>query len=262
MFYVLFARARRACPSVSEGPACQVRMPLPNPKSTCESLDKQADVLPAESEAIGQDDVTFGLARGVGDIVEVALGIGKFVIDRRRQDTIANGQQADDQFRRTCSGDEMPHHTLSAGDRKFIGVIAEDFFDGQRFDLIIDRRTGPMGIDIINVFGIQTGITEGHLHATDGATTFRMGVRDTVGIGGRSVTNNLAINPCSTAFGVFKFLQNHHPRTFTQDETVAITVERPGRLLRRVVLRTQGGQQAEARHTKRMNHGMRSAGRA
>src|SRR4051794_28952075 len=81
-----------------------------------EAADDERVVLTAEAERVGEGHVHAGLAGGVGDVVEVALGVGGLVIDRRRADVVADGQDAGDHLDRAGGGDQVAHHTLNRGD--------------------------------------------------------------------------------------------------------------------------------------------------
>src|SRR6476469_8925583 len=61
--------------------------------------DRQAGVLPAESEGVRQRDLEVRrLARPLGDVVAVAFGVGLCVVQRRRQDAAAHGLEAHDRL--------------------------------------------------------------------------------------------------------------------------------------------------------------------
>ena len=54
---------------------------------------------PPKPKLLDRAAVHFVLAGLVGDVVEVALRVGRLVVDRRRQHAVADRQQADDQLR-------------------------------------------------------------------------------------------------------------------------------------------------------------------
>ena len=56
----------------------------------------ERDVLAAEAEAVVHRDVALCLAGGVGDIVQIAVGIGVLVVDRGRQDVFLDRLETDD----------------------------------------------------------------------------------------------------------------------------------------------------------------------
>ena len=58
-----------------------------------------------------------GRARGVGDVVEVAVVVGVVEVHRRRHDAVADRQQAGDRLDRAPGGDQVAGHALGARDR-------------------------------------------------------------------------------------------------------------------------------------------------
>ena len=72
-----------------------------------DSLHDKRRVGSPEPERVGGGEVKGPNRPGfIGHVVEVALGIGVLVVDRRRQHVVANGQQADDQLRGPGGGDQ------------------------------------------------------------------------------------------------------------------------------------------------------------
>ena len=102
--------------------------------SRFESSNDERDILAAESEAVRQRDVDRGFTSSMRDIIEIAVGIGIVEIDRRRSDTVAYRQQADDRLDAPRGRDQMTHHALGARDRNPIRLLAEGSLDRQRFD--------------------------------------------------------------------------------------------------------------------------------
>ena len=91
----------------------------------------------------------------VRDVVEVALRVGVVEVDRRRQDPVADRQQADDRLDAPGSRDQVAHHALGAGDRHLVGRLPERFLDGQGLDRVVDRRAGAVGVDVVDVRGVE-----------------------------------------------------------------------------------------------------------
>src|SRR5262245_58182071 len=67
-----------ACPA----PGKRGRLPDGQAASPLELAHHQRDVLAAEAEAVAQGVPDGVLAGGVGHVVEVALGVGRLVVDR------------------------------------------------------------------------------------------------------------------------------------------------------------------------------------
>ena len=100
-------------------------------------------------------DIAARFAGRVGDVIQVALGVGRLVVDRRRQHVVADRQQADDQLGGAGRGDQMPHHALGARDRDLVGLVAEDALDRQRLDLVVDFGARAVGVDVVDVVEVQ-----------------------------------------------------------------------------------------------------------
>ena len=108
-------------------------------------------VLPAKSKAIAQDMPAAGVAGFVRDVVEIAIAVGRLVVDRRRQSPVAQGHQADDQFSHTGGREQMARHALGARDGRAIGLAAEDLLDRRRLDLVVGRRARAVGVDVVDI---------------------------------------------------------------------------------------------------------------
>src|ERR1700675_2593242 len=62
------------------------------------AFDGEGGVVPTEAKTIAEDGVDVALDRGVGGVVEVELGIGILVVDRRRNDARSHNHRADDRL--------------------------------------------------------------------------------------------------------------------------------------------------------------------
>ena len=49
-----------------------------------------------------------------------------------------------------------------------LGVLAEDFLDRPRLRLVAQRRAGAVGVDVLDVVGIEPGIAQGRPHGHGG----------------------------------------------------------------------------------------------
>lgn len=90
--------------------------------------------MPAESEGVVEGHFDFGFARFMRDVIEVAVGIGIVQIDRRRHNTIANGEGAGGHFDGAGCSEGMAGHRFGGTDEKPVsGVIPENTFDRDGF---------------------------------------------------------------------------------------------------------------------------------
>src|SRR6266496_2210751 len=69
--------------------------------SVFELAQNDARVVPAEPERVGDGDLDVGFARVVRDVVEVASGIRRLVVDRRRQHVLVHREDREDRLDRT-----------------------------------------------------------------------------------------------------------------------------------------------------------------
>ena len=93
----------------------------------------------AEAEGVGHGDVDLRLAGGVGDVVEVAFGVGVLVVGGGWEDVVADGEDAGDEFDGAGGGDEVAHHGFDAGHGDVFGVVAEGGFDGEGFGGVVSH---------------------------------------------------------------------------------------------------------------------------
>ena len=78
------------------------------------TLEEKRAVGPAEAEGIGQGVLEFGLLGVVGDEVQgVALRVGIFQINSRRQALVAQGEHGDASFQAAGAAQQMSSHRFS-----------------------------------------------------------------------------------------------------------------------------------------------------
>jgi len=225
-----------------------------------EPAHDQRDVLAAEAEAVGEGPLASACTDLVGHVVEVAVGIGVFVVDGRRQKPVADGHQADDQFGGTGGSDQVAHHALRARNWNLVGPFAEDLLDRQRLHLVVDVGARAMGVDVVDRIGTEAGVSEGHADAGGGSAALWVGVGDSVGISRRAVADHLAVDIRPPPPGVLEVFEHDHCRPFAEHEAVPLVVERPAGPLWLVVAGGEGGEQVEAGHAEGVDHAVTAAG--
>ena len=114
----------------------------------------QAAVVPAETEAVGEDPAHPCLACLVRHVVQIASGIGRLVVDGGVDQAVLDGQGANDQLYATAGPERVTKHALGAAHGESAGVIAEDLLDGLRLCFVTQRGAGPVSIDVLDVLGI------------------------------------------------------------------------------------------------------------
>src|SRR5438132_71171 len=102
-------------------------------RSLLDGPGDDAAVVAAEAEAIGDGTANAGFACHVGDVVEVAVGVGRLIVDRGMEDAALDAEDGGDHLDGAAGAKEMADHTLGAGDGQLLGVRAEDGLDGLGF---------------------------------------------------------------------------------------------------------------------------------
>ena len=119
----------------------------------------------AKTEGVVHDGVHGHFARGVRDVIQIALGVGILQIDGRRDDAVFDGQRARGHFHRARRAKHVAGRAFGGTDGKFFGVFTENRFDRLRFRNVADGRGSAVGIDVIHIFEIQAAGAERHFHA-------------------------------------------------------------------------------------------------
>src|SRR4051794_8037988 len=108
--------------------------------------DREAGVLAAEPERVRQRDLEVRrLARALGDVVEVAVGVGLRVVERRRQHAAAHGLEADDRLDGAGGAEEVADRRLRRRHRRRLVRAVEDGLDRGRLDLVVEGRARAVG---------------------------------------------------------------------------------------------------------------------
>ena len=77
-----------------------------------EAAEHDRCVVPAEAGRVRDGDADVGFACLVRDVVEVALGIGRLVVDRRRQHAFVDRERAEERLDRARGTEGVPGRTL------------------------------------------------------------------------------------------------------------------------------------------------------
>ena len=129
--------------------------------STVKTANNEGDILTAKTKAVGECVGAFSLPCLIGNVVQIAVGVGLFVIDRGWEPAIANGQQTNDQFGGSSRCNEMPHHALCAGNGDLIGPWSKHFFDGDGFHAIVDARACAVRVDVADLLKANARVLNG-----------------------------------------------------------------------------------------------------
>ena len=103
------------------------------------------------------------------------------------------------------------------------GAIGEDFGDGFALLDVPLRGGGGVGVDDIDVAGLETGVGQGRAHAL--GLPDRIGQDVVAGVGIDAVADDLAEDGCAAGLGVFQALQGVDGAALGDDDAVAPAVE-------------------------------------
>ena len=84
---------------------------------------RDAGVVAAEAERVVDDGVHLHFARGVGHVIQITFGIGRLVIDGRRDDAVFDGQRADGHFHRARRAEHVAGRALGGTDGDFFARV-------------------------------------------------------------------------------------------------------------------------------------------
>src|SRR5947207_742783 len=153
--------------------------------------DQQAGVVAAEAEGVGHGvlEARAGAAGDVGDVVEVAFGVGFVVVDGGGQVAAGEGEGGDDQFDAAGGAQGVADGGFGGGDGEFFGGGSEDLFDGFGFGEIAQFGGGAVGVDVADLFGVDFGFADGVGHGGGGAGAVFIGGGDVAGVAGGADAN-------------------------------------------------------------------------
>ena len=92
-------------------------------------LRRDGRVVTTEAEGVVNDGVHRHLARGVRDVIQIALGVGILQIDGRRDDAVFDGENAHGGFHRAGGAEHVAGCALGGTHDEFLRVVAENGFD-------------------------------------------------------------------------------------------------------------------------------------
>ena len=128
-------------------------------------------------------------------------------------------------------------------------MFAKDVMDGFQFGYVAQRSGRAVGIDIIDILWIDTGILDSQLHHALCALGIGIRSRHVVCIGRHTLAYHLGIDMRTTCLGVLIILHDEAGRTFAQHKAVARLRERTTGTLRVVVAGREGMERVEAADT-------------
>src|SRR5437762_2183422 len=134
-----------------------------------DSPQQQHRVQAAERERIGNRHADGLLARRVGNIFQVALGIGCGIVGGGQNHPTLDRERRSHQLNRSRRSHSVPVHGFGRADSERASVPAKDLLDRLRLRHVVQSRPGAMGIDVIDLLGVDRRLFERHPHGARGA---------------------------------------------------------------------------------------------
>src|SRR3970282_2384110 len=136
-------------------------------------------------------------------------------------------------------------HGLGRAHGKLPGVIAEAIPEGDRFGDVPERGRGAVGVDVVHLFRVQTGVPHGIGHAPHRTLAVLARSGDVVRVSAHAVAGELAVDPGSALARVLVFLAREDASALAQHKAVAVLVPGPARSRPAVVARGKRAGRAE-----------------
>ena len=121
-------------------------------------LKRQCAIGAAKAEIVFQRDFKLHITRGVGAVIQIALGVLIEDIDGGRNFLLVQRHDGKDRFQAACAAEQMPGRALGRIDHDFFGVLAQRGFDGMGLVDIAQGRRSAVGIDEANIAHIQASV--------------------------------------------------------------------------------------------------------
>ena len=166
-------------------------------------------------------------------------------VEGRRHHAIVDGEDRVDRLDASRRAEHMADRRLGRRHRYAVGGSAEQPLDRGQLNVVAERGRGGVGVDVVDVLGIELGARQrrGHGAVPAGAVRRRRG--DVVGVAGQAVADELGVNPGAAIARMLQLLEHHDSGALPHHESVAVAVPRPRRPRRRIV--EVGGQRARGR---------------
>src|ERR1051325_1425784 len=183
--------------------------------------ENQRRIRPAEAERV-REHVAHWLRAGlIRHVVEIAVGIGRLVVDRRRQHVFLHHQRRDGRLEPAGGAEEVAGHRLRRADGELVGVLAEDALDRQRLRFVAERRRRAVRVDVVNVGRLQAGVLQRAAHDVDHPDAVLRGRGDMIRVEAHALTGQLAEDPRAAGDGALALLEKQDAGSLAHDEAVA-----------------------------------------
>ena len=191
----------------------------------------------AEAEGIRQRDVDLHRPRRVRHVVEIALRIGRAVVDRRRRDLVANA--------RGSRISPRPHPPRRADGRSWTWWSSPPAccaWSPKARLIAIVSALSPSGVEVACALtyctsaGLSPRVLQrvGHGEARALAVLRRRG--DVIGVAAHAEADQLGVDARAALLRVLELLEDDRAAAVAEHEAVAVLVPGPARSLRRIVV--------------------------
>nr|GFD11961.1 hypothetical protein [Tanacetum cinerariifolium] len=123
-------------------------------------------------------------------------------------------------------------------------------FDGLYLGAVAERRARAVGVDVIDLFGLNPSIAKRVFHYQHHARAARVGGRDVVRIRRHAAADELAVDFNAPSLGVLILFEHQRARAFAQHKAVALFVVGPRGRRGVVVALAHGLEGVEATHAR------------
>src|SRR5882724_1732120 len=117
------------------------------------ALENQRGVGSAKSKRIRKRVVHCMFSGMIRDVIQITFRIGIKLVDRRRQNPVAQGQHADTGFEPARSAQQVSRHRFRRAYRKLLvhRAVAEEPLHGASFNRIADWRRSSVRVDVADI---------------------------------------------------------------------------------------------------------------
>ena len=165
-------------------------------------------------------------AGAIRHVIEIAFGIRGLEIDSRRHHLFPKREEHGNQLEGTRRRHSVPRHGFRGADWNLPRGVAEHVMERERLGAIVLNGRRPVRIDVANLLGVNSGIGKRARYRARRPPRVRMHIGHTVGVVGRAVPGELAIDVRASPSRPFGLLEDQHAGAFAEHEPIAMPIER------------------------------------
>ncbi len=131
-------------------------------------------------------------------------------------------QQRENRFDRARCRKRVSDHRFVGRDRHVLGALAEHRGDAEAFHLVVFRRAGAVGVDVVDFLGFQIGIRDRLADAADDRLAVGTRSRTVERVRALAAAGNDAADLRPARVRCLKAFQHQRAGAFRHHETVAV----------------------------------------